>query len=164
MTLKVQDASVKNIATIRELTYQIWPQSYGSILTPGQIEYMLNLMYSESALTEQIEHQRHSFIIIYENEVPVGFASYSETGPTRWKLHKIYILPSQQGKGTGKFIIDNIVTAIIALGAKALRLNVNRNNAARFFYEKLGFCIISEEDIDIGGGYFMNDFIMEKQL
>ena len=32
------------------------------------------------------------------------------------------------------------------------------------FYEKLGFSVVGEEDIDIGQGYFMNDFVMEKKL
>ncbi|MGZ8545109.1 MAG: GNAT family N-acetyltransferase, partial [Flavisolibacter sp.] len=49
-------------------------------------------------------------------------------------------------------------------GATVLRLNVNRNNSARSFYEKLGFEMIGEEDIDIGNGYFMNDYVMEKKI
>jgi ribosomal protein S18 acetylase RimI-like enzyme len=43
-------------------------------------------------------------------------------------------------------------------------LNVNRYNKARFFYEKLGFVIMKEEDIDIGSGYYMIDYVMEKKL
>ena len=48
-------------------------------------------------------------------------------------------------------------------GATALELNVNRHNKARFFYEKNGCTVEGEVDIDIGGGYFMSDYIM-KQL
>ena len=51
-----------------------------------------------------------------------------------------------------------------AKGATVLQLNVNRHNTAKSFYEKLGFAVIKEEDIDIGSGYFMNDYIMEKRL
>ncbi len=50
------------------------------------------------------------------------------------------------------------------LGGTALQLNVNRSNKARFFYEKLGFNVVREEDIDIGNNYFMNDFVMEKKV
>ena len=83
---------------------------------------------------------------------------------TTWKLHKIYILATQQGKGTGKFVIDHIIKEIKLQGAIALQLQVNRNNKARSFYEKLGFVVIDEADFDIGNGYFMNDYVMEKKL
>ena len=48
--------------------------------------------------------------------------------------------------------------------AAALRLNVNRHNKARHFYEKLGFGIIGEEDVDIGHGIYQMDYVMEKKL
>ena len=64
----------------------------------------------------------------------------------------------------GKFVLNHIQNDILTKGAKTLQLNVNRNNIAKTFYEKLGFKVIRTEDIDIGNGYFMNDYIMEKQL
>ena len=48
--------------------------------------------------------------------------------------------------------------------SKTLSLNVNRFNSALTFYEKIGFKIIDEVNVDIGNGYFMEDYIMEKQL
>jgi ribosomal protein S18 acetylase RimI-like enzyme len=48
--------------------------------------------------------------------------------------------------------------------AKALQLQVNRFNKAKEFYEKLGFTVIKTADFDIGNGYFMNDYVMEKKL
>lgn len=99
---------------------------------------------------------------MYEGNSPVGFASFSEIEKTIWKLHKIYILPQWQGKGLGNIFIDFIINSITLKGAKALQLNVNRNNPAKYFYEKLKFNILRQEDIDIGNRYFMNDFIMEK--
>ncbi|MDP9230476.1 MAG: GNAT family N-acetyltransferase, partial [Bacteroidota bacterium] len=154
MALRIHNASVNDINTIRELTFKVWPQSYASILTKEQIDYMLDLMYSEAALLHQMQQEKHSFIIIYDGELPVAFASYSEIESITWKLHKIYILSTQQGKGTGKFIIDHIIHDILPKGAKNLRLNVNRHNPAKGFYEKLGFHITSEDNIDIGRGYF----------
>lgn len=104
------------------------------------------------------------FIIVYDDMNAVGFAAYQELKPGIWKLHKIYVLGSQQGKGTGKFMIDYIIKKIMLLGAKTLELQVNRNNKAKTFYEKLGFSTREELDLDIGNGYFMRDFVMEKTL
>ena len=125
---------------------------------------MLDMMYSEAALKNQMAEEGCRFIIVYDDEEPVGFASFSETKPHIFKLHKIYILSSQQGKGTGKFVLDFIINEIRQQEASALQLQVNRYNKAKSFYEKLGFAVIEEADFDIGNGYFMNDYVMEKQL
>jgi RsiW-degrading membrane proteinase PrsW (M82 family)/ribosomal protein S18 acetylase RimI-like enzyme len=152
-----------DIPLIRELTYKIWPQTYAGILSKEQIDYMLEMMYSESALSQQMR-DNNEFVILYDGQEPIGFASISQTGATTFKLHKIYVLPNQQGHGAGRFIIDQMLRAISTRGATSLQLNVNRQNNAKLFYEKLGFSVIGQEDIDIGHGYFMNDYIMEKKL
>lgn len=161
--LTIRNASAKDVPLIRSLAQRIWPQTYQSIISKAQITYMMNLMYSETSLREQIE-KGSQFIITYNTGIPVGFAAFSEVEQTIWKLHKIYVLHSQQGKGTGRFIIEQVINDIKPKGATALRLNVNRNNSAKIFYEKIGFEVISSEDIDIGNGYFMNDYVMEKKI
>lgn len=162
-TMAIRKAYPHDIPLIRDLTYKIWPATYSNILSKEQIDYMLNLMYSEKSLQEQMQ-QNHEFILIYDGVEPIGFASFSLTEPTVFKLHKIYVLPSQQGRGTGRFAIEQLVKAMKSKGASALLLNVNRQNNAKEFYEKIGFAVIKEEDIDIGNGYFMNDYVMEKKL
>jgi diamine N-acetyltransferase len=157
---EIKKATIADIPLIRQLTLQVWPQTYASILSPGQIDYMLGMMYSEASLTRQI-NDGAQFIFVYEDTEPVGFASYQEIKPGIWKLHKIYVLISQQGKGTGKFVIDHIVKEINQQGAKALQLQVNRNNKAKGFYERLGFVVVEEIKLDIGNGFFMDDYIME---
>ena len=125
---------------------------------------MLDLMYSEASLKDQMIKDECQFIVVYDEKEPVGFAAYQEIKPGTWKLHKIYILSTQQGKGTGKFVINQILDEIQLRGATALQLQVNRHNKARSFYEKIGFTVIEEADFDIGNGYFMNDYVMEKKI
>jgi diamine N-acetyltransferase len=161
--LNIKNASLKDITLIRQLTFKIWPQIYAAIISPEQIDFMLELMYNEATLQKQIEDGCR-FILVYDENKAVGFASFSETGPFIFKLHKIYILSGQQGKGTGRFVIDHIINEISKQGATALQLQVNRHNKARTFYEKIGFTVIEEADFDIGNGYFMNDYIMEKKI
>mgnify|MGYP001589001185 FL=1 len=159
----IRNASAADIPLIRELTFKVWPQTYKALLTPEQIEYMLGLMYSESSLAGQME-SGILFLIVYDGQEPVGFAACEETGLRLWKLHKLYILQSQQGKGTGRFVIDHIIDKIKKDGAEALHLQVKRDNPAQDFYKKIGFEIIEEKDFDIGNGYFMKDYIMEKKI
>ncbi|HEV7782857.1 MAG TPA: GNAT family N-acetyltransferase [Chitinophagaceae bacterium] len=159
----ILNAAVADIPLIRELTFKVWPQTYAPILSREKIDYMLDMMYSESSLERQM-NEGCQFIIVYEGTEPVGFASYQEIEPSVFKLHKIYVLPSQQGKGTGKFMIDHIIDTIRPSGALSVQLQVNRNNKAKGFYEKIGFAVIDEIDLDIGGGHFMNDYVMEKKI
>lgn len=162
--LHIRKATVEDIGLIRELTFKIWPQTYAAIISQQQIDYMLEWMYSIASLKDQMIKDGSQFIIVYDGKEPVGFAAYQEIKPGTWKLHKIYILPLQQGKGTGKFVIHHILDEIQPRGANVLLLQVNRHNQARDFYEKLGFNVLEEADFDIGNGYFMNDYVMEKKL
>jgi len=163
--LSIRFADVHDINTIGFLAQQIWPETYKDILSAEQLSYMINMFYSPASLKNQMVDQRHKFILLEDEDNPVGFASYSLIKkPGIYKLHKIYVLTNQQGKGLGKTLLDFIVSDIKPQRATALQLNVNRNNKAKRFYERLGFTVIKEEDIDIGNNYFMNDYVMEKIL
>jgi diamine N-acetyltransferase len=124
---------------------------------------MLEYMYSPESLEKQI-NGGSQFIFVYEDAEPVGFAAYLMKGNGVYKLDKIYILPSQQGKGTGRFVIDYIINEIKKEGATALQLQVNRMNNAKNFYERLGFVVIDYQEFDIGHGHVMDDYVMEKKL
>lgn len=156
-------AVAADIPLIRTLANQVWPLTYEKILSRAQVIYMMRLIYSEASLRRQME-TGHEFIIVYNAGIPVGFASYSELEPALFKLQKLYVLPNQQGRGTGRFLINEVISLVKNRGAAALRLNVNRYNKARSFYEKIGFTVIKEEKIDIGNGFVMDDFVMEKSL
>lgn len=162
-SLSIINANAEDIPLIQSLTYKVWPQTYEAILTREQVAYMLDMMYSTGALMQQMR-SGHEFILVKEGENYIAFASYAPYRQHIYKLHKIYALPNQQGKGIGRFIINHITVQLRPLGVTALQLNVNKYNKAKSFYEKLGFTVIGEEDIDIGNGYFMNDYIMELAI
>jgi GNAT superfamily N-acetyltransferase len=162
----IKAAGLSDLPTIHNLAQVIWPSAYGDILSAEQLNYMLDKMNSVASLQNQLIESKHTFILVLNENIPVGFASFSpkEKNSSVFRLHKIYVLPRQQGNGTGKMILEYIINSIKEMGATSLELNVNRFNKARYFYEKKGFVITGEEDIDIGEGYFMNDFIMELSL
>lgn len=160
---EIRNVSEADIPALRELVFKVWPQTYRGMITDEQIEYMLDLMYSESSLLKQMRDGAR-FIFIDNDGEPVGYASFQQVGSGLFKLHKIYVLPGQQGKGTGKYMIEYIIEEVKKQGATSLQLQVNRRNKARHFYEKLGFSIIQSCDFDIGNGYVMDDYVMEKKL
>ena len=161
--LSIQAAGTSDIPLIRSLAHQIWPTAYGSILSAGQLQYMLQWIYSEDALASQM-NDGQQFYIGYEDEQPVGFAAVGPYEADTYKLHKIYVLPQMQGKGAGKQLLQFAMQTAKRAGASTLILNVNRKNPALHFYKKAGFSIAEEVNIDIGEGYFMNDYVMSISL
>ena len=163
--IEIRPAQKTDLPTIRHLAHQIWPSAYLEILGEAQLNYMLDQIYSLASLEHQLLVLNHQFILASENHFPIGFASYSShTDAAVYHLNKIYVLPNQQGKNIGKQILEYVISAVKKKGATSLQLNVNRHNKALHFYEKQGFKIIREEDIDIGSGYFMNDYILELKF
>lgn len=152
---------------IEQLAHQTWPITFGTILTTEQIQYMLNWMYSPEAIAEQIDQKGHVFLLAESDAgEPLGYVSYELTVNEKpvTKIHKIYLLPASQGQGIGRMMIDYVAKQAERAKNVALQLNVNRQNKAVSFYEKMGFEVVGEEDIDIGNGFLMEDYIMMKRL
>jgi ribosomal protein S18 acetylase RimI-like enzyme len=159
--IKIIEATEADIPLIITISQKTWPVAYASILSPEQMRFMLDTIYSAKALEEVMRDQSQRFLLLKDNSKFQGFASFGPRNeePGIFKLHKIYILPHNQGKGYGRMLIDEVKRQLLNQGVKTLDLNVNRYNPAKDFYEKLGFKIIREEDIPIGQ-YWMNDYVM----
>jgi GNAT superfamily N-acetyltransferase len=164
MSIKVRFAEADELHLTREIAYNTWPVAYSEIINSQQMNYMLELFYADASLLHQFHSLQHRFLIALDREENcVGFASYStftENNQTIWKLHKLYVQPFSQKTGTGRALLNFIFEEMRNASALCLKLNVNRNNKAVEFYHKMGFNIERSEDIDIGNGYFMNDFVM----
>lgn len=163
--LTITKARAAQIPLIQQIAQGTWPDTFKDILTPEQIRYMLHMMYDETSLQQQME-SGHVFLLAEVDGVPGGFASYELNYRNNLvcKLHKIYILPSMQGKSVGKALLHEVAKIAREAGMQQVWLNVNRENKATGFYERFGFKKTGEEDIDIGNGYFMNDTIMQMNL
>lgn len=161
----IRKIDVLEVEEVTKLAHLIWPETFREILTPEQLQFMLEWMYNPETLASQID-SGHQFFLL-ENELGnIGFMGIQVGFPssTLLKIHKLYILPSQQGKGYGKVLIEHAVSLARSNGNSAITLNVNRFNKAVKFYKALGFQITKEEDIDIGKGYLMEDYVMELSL
>ena len=167
ISMKIVVATENHLPIINQIAHETWYPTFGNILSEAQIGYMLNWMYSIDSLKSQVEEQGHHFILAQEDGKYLGYASYelNYKSESKTKIHKIYILPSAQGKGIGKVLMQYIEQEAIKAHNHSLLLNVNRNNKqALAFYNKFGFSAIGTENIDIGNGYLMEDFIMEKPI
>jgi GNAT superfamily N-acetyltransferase len=153
------------LSVVHNIAHATWPSTFAEILSVDQIAYMLNWMYAIPTLEKQFD-EGHQFFVMEVEERAVGFigiqANYPQKGMT--KIHKIYILPEMQGLGIGKQLIEHVIGFSRPEGITALTLNVNRYNKACKFYEKFGFTIDAKEDIDIGNGFLMEDYVMRYKI
>jgi len=160
--MRIRKATLQDIPVISELAEKIWWPSYRNIISDEQISFMLKDMYSEESLKEQMD-SGIEFILAERENTPVAFAGFSLTEPGIYKLHKLYVLPSEQGSGTGKKLILHISDFAREQGGKILELNVNRGNPASEFYKKAGFDIYRTVDIAYHN-FVLNDYVMRKNL
>lgn len=152
--------SAKEIA---ELAKEIWVECFGSILPPGQTEYMIEKFQSEKAILRQMS-EGYIYDTIFFGERNVGYSAI-KVEEDRVFISKIYLLKSFRGRGLAYERFQEIEAIARDLGKPNLYLTVNRNNESAIrFYRSMGFFVDDEVDKDIGGGFFMNDYIMRKLL
>jgi diamine N-acetyltransferase len=163
--MEIRKAVQEDYNTIFTIASVTWDDAYKAILSEAQLEYMMDMMYSPAAFTEQVSINGHHFIVASHNGREMGFASYEHNyryGAT--KLHKLYVLPEAQGTGMGRALITAVENAAKAHGNTIVTLNVNRFNKAIHFYERNGYSNTGAVDVQIGNGYVMEDYVMEKVL
>lgn len=150
--------SDEDIKILAALARKIWKAYYPPIIGQKQVDYMLKKMYSFKSLKDQINRDKNVFYAAYIKKEMEGFISVSSQDGRNYTIHKLYISPGIQRKGLGKALIDYSFKNRLY---KEIRLTVNRQNIQAInFYFKSGFVIEKVVDIDIGKGFFMNDFVM----
>lgn len=165
--IEIIPATEQNIPDIQRVSALAWPDAFRDILSPGQIEYMMEMMYSHSALKEQMQEKNNRFVLAKEDGGFMGYMSYEincgNSGKT--KIHKIYLLPGEKKKGIGKFLLEYAVEKAKENDNPAIFLNVNKYNSnAIGFYKKTGFKLVRAEVNDIGNGFVMDDYVFEKEI
>ena len=169
--IHISKASGEDIMCIHDMAQVVFRHTYREILSPEQMEYMMDWMYSPANLQKQLD-EGHVYYIAYRDGKACGYVSVqpegiADDGRLLFHLQKIYVLPSEQGHGLGRALFDRAVAHVreAAEGREArIELNVNRNNPSIGFYHHLGLRILRQGDFHIGNGYYMNDYIMGLEV
>lgn len=159
MDITFKPATEKDIPVIAQLAHKIWHKHYPDIITIEQIDYMLSNRYSAGAIGQQMRGGE-KFFLAYAEDEPIAYASV-ELQDHFYYLHKFYVDVSKHRGGIGHHFFAYLLKQMDA--SKPIKLQVNRMNyKAINFYFKMGFVIEHAEDFEIGGGYYMNDFVMKR--
>ena len=185
--IQITRAGLTDRDFIRSVSERTWPSTYGHIISQEQIDFMLEWMYSDDSLATQMNtgcefyiasikdsnlDNVHNFDNVYNSDwEDIGFCSVSPEdgennstekveGSKAHKLNKLYVLPTAQGTGAGKALLNKSIEVAKVFGSSSLFLQVNKQNSAYSFYLKHGFIKESEFKFDIGNGFFMDDYVM----
>lgn len=155
----------EELQIIRDIAADIWPKTFAKILSPEQITYMMQMMYSPEVMEKELQNAYHFEIVRIDN-IPAGYFSWSPYAACQTaKLHKVYLLEKYHHQGIGTAMLKQAEMRTRNAGFTRLRLNVNKyNEPAKKAYLRNGFTVVESVKIDIGNGFFMNDFVMEKAL
>lgn len=158
-------ASVEDVPLLQDLAQKTWRVCYPGIISTEQIEFMLGWMYSDDLIRRQIVEGVAWEVIENGDGEAAGFLSYHSDPDNRVKLEKLYVLPVMQGRGIGKRALAHVLDRAKAMGANSVWMQVNKQNEkAIASYRKAGFIVAREAVFDIGGGFVMDDYLMEKTV
>lgn len=151
------------IPALAALAGEIWHEYFPVILSEEQIVYMVEKYQSERAMRKQTSHGYQYFFLMDGTDV-VGYCGvHPEDG--KLFLSKLYLKKEHRGKGYARKAFSFLYDFAKKQNLNAVWLTVNRNNAIAIrAYQNNGFTVICEQKSDIGNGFFMDDFVMEKTL
>ncbi len=154
----------EDIAALADLAREIWFEYYVSLIGHEQVEYMVAKFQSAPAMAAQIAQGYEYFRVQQADRGTIGYAAVQEQADRSLFISKLYLLRDCRGRGTGRQIMAFIEDLAGERGLMGLWLTVNKGNPAVAAYQRLGFHVAEAIVADIGNGFVMDDFRMEKHL
>ncbi|HSB33306.1 MAG TPA: GNAT family N-acetyltransferase [Nitrospirota bacterium] len=159
----VEVSTEYQIEIVESLAREIWTEHYIPIIGREQVDYMLARFQSRRAIGEQIR-TGIAYFLIKEDDAHIGYMAVQPKGRELF-LSKIYVKSSRRGLGYGRKAVQFAEKVARDLGLDKIVLTVNKNNVNSIkAYEKIGFTNTGSVVQDIGSGFVMDDYRMEKKL
>lgn len=151
----------KQISSLAEV---IWREHFTPIIGEKQVLYMLDRFQSYEAIKNAVENKGYSYYMAYDDNI---LCAYLGVKPEEEKgslfISKLYVQKSYRGRKISKKLLKHVSEKFSELKKQWLTVNkYNLNTIAA--YEKMGFVKTRTQCSDIGGGFVMDDYIMERNL
>lgn len=155
-----------DVDRVAALAAEIWYEHYPAIITLAQIAYMLGERYAAGRLYDELARPGIWWDKLLIDGGLRGFSSYFlAQRPATMKLDKLYVHASCRRRGLGGMLIARAIDEARRQGCSRLELAVNKHNTLAIqAYRKHGFEVADAVVKDIGGGFVMDDYVMEIQV
>ncbi len=155
--------SEQEIELLAEVSNEIWHEYFPCILTPEQIDYMVEKFQSKQPMTKQIEDGYLYYLVREENQI-IGYIGLHPENEKLF-LSKLYLKKEARNHGYASQMLSFIETVTKKIGLSTIYLTVNKYNAHTItVYKKKGFVTVKDQVSDIGNGFVMDDYVMEKRI
>jgi len=160
--IKVTD--ICDIQKLAVLASAIWHEAFANILSPEQIDYMIEKFQSFGAIKTAIDKDNYEYFFISDETGITGYTGIQQKDDKLF-LSKIYIAKENRGRKIASEAFLFLEELARKRNLKSIWLTVNRNNThAIEVYKSKGFSIIRTQITDIGNGFVMDDYVFEKNL
>ena len=163
--------TAKDQEKLADMAYTIWNEYWPPIIGQAQVDYMVkNFQSLEAIKADMAEHNYEYWFLQATDENGetriVGYTGgHEEPETNRFFISKIYLLAEERGRGFASQTIKFYEDLCLERSLRAMYLTVNKHNdlGTRAYFGK-GFEVIDSVETDIGEGFIMDDFIMEKAV
>lgn len=154
----------ERIKELAELASGIWHEYWPCLLSPEQIDYMVEKFQSEKAIIEQIKNENYAYFFIIKNGINCGYFGISRKEDYLF-LSKLYLKKEYRHQGIGRAAFEKVIEIAKDFGYSSIKLTVNKNNKKTIdTYLKYRLAIVDKAVTDIGNGFVMDDYIMEYSI
>ncbi len=162
--MNIQKAtSDKDIKKIADLATIIWHEHFATILSPEQIDYMVDKFQSYNAIKKAVKEDGYTYYMAEIDGDMCGYLGIHDEGDGVIFISKVYVRSDMRKRGVATKLLERI--KIDYPDAKKWYLTVNKYNYSSIaVYEKRGFTKVKDLVTDIGNGFIMDDYVMEKEL
>ena len=161
------------------LAAEIWGEYWPALIGAAQTDYMVEKFQSLPAIRRDMAEHAYEYWFLtvpadesasaYRTEdgrAIVGFTGgHDEPETGRFFISKIYLLAAERGKHYASRVVEFYTELCRDRGWHAMYLTVNKHNDLGIrAYRGKGFEVIESVENDIGEGFVMDDYVMEKQV
>lgn len=157
----INDAMLRETA---ELAATIWHEYFSALLSPDQIDYMVEKFQSEQAMQRQVADEQYGYWQVRQDSRLIGYIGL-QFQKDRLFLSKLYLQKESRGQGIASTMMEKVYTIARQYGYDKIWLTCNKHNQHSLdVYAAKGFECIGEDVTDIGQGYVMDDYFLQKTL
>lgn len=150
------------IEALAALADEIWHEYWPDIISPEQTDYMVEKYQSVDALSDQINNQGYEYYFINNGNANIGFFGLQPEHEKMF-LSKLYVAKDYRGQGYSSDVFTFLEGICRDRSLDAIWLTVNKNNRRAIdVYKIKGFETVRKQTKDIGDGFSMDDYVMEK--
>ncbi len=151
---------------LAKLASEIWHEYWPALIGPEQTDYMVENFQSLKAIKRDMAENAYEYwFVVDETGKTVGYTGgHEEPETSRFFISKIYLLAEERGKHYASQVIAFYAALCRDRDLHSMYLTVNKRNelGIRAYLGK-GFVTIESVETDIGNGFVMDDYVMEKE-